>query len=100
MKNFKYIDLFAGIGGLRIPFDELRFSGAHFTESARPTIFCQFSEIICSGVLLSPIPQFAQVFSIKSFMLKGSLYFVKSSPMGNSINSESNRLSSKEVNFL
>ena len=37
MKNFKYIDLFAGIGGLRIPFDEL---GGNCVFSSEIDKFC------------------------------------------------------------
>lgn len=53
METFKFIDLFAGIGGIRIPFEELGGScvfSSEWDKSAQQTYFANFNHMPCGDI--------------------------------------------------
>lgn len=93
-KPIRYIDLFAGIGGIRLPFDELGYKcvfSSEWDEKARKTYFANFSEMPSGDITkieASEIPNFdlclagfpCQAFSIIGKMegfedTRGTMFF-------------------------
>lgn len=65
-----------------------RLTGAHLPLKLRPTIFCQFPEMILSTVSSSPIPQSSQTFSTKVSIERGCREVVSARSLGKPIKLE------------